>query len=161
MMAMAIEGTRLLCKQTPDGYHLQDVTFHKPLKIRQGEEGVEAQLFLRSLGDSSYKSRSWSEFRVFTWDNEDWVEHCRGNIRPEFGTGAKDSHRIREKEARLAAYNSELKDVTHRCNRALSPDEVYDNLASCGYQYGPTFQALQSIAGSTSMESTAKISVQN
>lgn len=82
MLVMALEA----CKQMADvtrrvaGYFIKDATFHGALTIPADFEGVETQIQLRPLGDSSSKDLVMSDFRVSTNIDGHWSENCRWYI---------------------------------------------------------------------------------
>ncbi|KAF2464560.1 reducing type I polyketide synthase [Lindgomyces ingoldianus] len=161
MIVMAIEGIRQLSgtRRPRAGYSLENVTFHRPITVRQGEDGVETELYLRSLGNPSDKERTWSEFRVFSFDNGDCVEHCRGNIRVDFTDSTDEAHFAKEIMEKTKAHRAQYQNMVDRCTRPVHSQTIYDHLNTCGYEYGSAFQALDDVHGSTDTESVATVKV--
>lgn len=161
MIVMAIEGIRQLAveNQTITGYKLEDIALYKPLLVKEGEDGVETELYLRSLGTPSDREQSWSEFRIFSFDGGSCTEHCRGNIRLDTSDARDDIYTARETEAKLEEFRAELHGMLKRCNRVVDSQDIYHHLSSCGFQYGTAFQALGDVSGNDSTESLASVRV--
>jgi NADPH:quinone reductase-like Zn-dependent oxidoreductase/SAM-dependent methyltransferase len=161
MIVMAIEAIRQLAgsEGMPVGYSLKDVMFKKPMSIPAGEDGIETQLHLRSLNVPSDKVRTWCQFRVFSYGNENWTEHCSGNIRIDYDIARNEPHFVEEIMKHTSKCQDNYQRMATQCSRTVSSKFIYEHLNSCGFQYGPTFQALQEVAGCETTESVAHVRV--
>jgi hypothetical protein len=83
---MAIEAL----KQSTDnsraimGYTIKDVFFQTSLVIPLSREGIDTTFTLLSTPRASDKTTTNSEFRLYSFVNNDWVLNCRGLIQPEY-----------------------------------------------------------------------------
>lgn len=154
---MAIEAARQVASSSLriKGYKFQDVVFHKALLISLNPEGVETHLYLRPRNGSS-NIAEWNDFRLYTYSNEEWAEVCQGTIITHFFEGGlkcvnKASQRsVHQSQASFAA------DVK-KCRRSVDSKELYENLDSYGYNFGPSFQTLNQISFSDEKEAAATI----
>lgn len=89
MVVMAIEAANQLsdtgCKV--DGFELKDVSFLNSLNIPLGSGGIETQLSMRTAEVSSKHLSTWSEFRIFVYEQKEWRECCHGFIRVNYEPG--------------------------------------------------------------------------
>ncbi|KAB8227946.1 uncharacterized protein BDW43DRAFT_316356 [Aspergillus alliaceus] len=147
MLAMAIEGANQIADKPENiaAFKLRDVSFQRALAIPAGPEGIETMFYLRSVQESSDKDPSWSEFRLFTVKDDDWVEHCRGAIQIEYQSEAQNAV-DNGKEARSIdfALRKTYMDSVATSMHADS-DYMYSSLDRHGLSYGPSFRSLNQI----------------
>ncbi|GLB22767.1 type I Iterative Polyketide synthase (PKS) [Aspergillus tubingensis] len=153
MLVMAIEAIKQLAD--PDrlltGFNIRDAVFSTALQIPTHAEGIEVNVHLKRAKEGRSDATGWFEWRIYAYDNGNWVENSTGSIQALYdsqNTGLDAN--IREERAwethLLEAYNSAVRS----CTSAFDPKTFYRNLNSCGYQYGPEFAAIQSIGYSES-----------
>ena len=138
-------------------YRLREVTFGQALVIpeQSGEVETIVQLIPHQEG-TRFLSNTWDEFCVLSVTDDDrWTEHCRGLISVErvavrdeiLGVGSRtDSH---------------LQKISHMealCRTQLDTKEFYQQLASIGLQYGPSFTNMKSAKSAPNM-SIGKIEI--
>src|SRR5947207_15713112 len=98
---------------------------------------------MRPTKVSDEKDASWFDFRLCTYDYNEWSENCKGSIQVMYEhtkteiDGGRESREWRRGHQRR--YENALKSCTTPVDSAL----MYDHLEKCGYQYGPTFQPLK------------------
>ena len=147
MLVMAVEAA----KQTADesrkirGYLLQDVTFHKAVNVPADDPGVELQFYMRPMKDSAEKSFKWSEFRLCTYDDDHWVENCRGTIQVEYEEEETEVDRGNEALQQMQYYKDLFGERAKTCTGVIDPDAMYKHFRAIGMGYGPAFQALENI----------------
>jgi hypothetical protein len=106
MLVMVIEPANQIAipGRKIEGFELRDVHFVSALGVPHTSEGVETHLYLREVRDTTSSEIPWSDFRLFCFENEEWVENCRGAIRVQykdvlgvsFGAGLAEIERMEE-----------------------------------------------------------------
>ncbi|EHA21280.1 hypothetical protein ASPNIDRAFT_118598 [Aspergillus niger ATCC 1015] len=133
MLVMAIEAVKQLAE--PDrlviGFIIRDA-------IPTHAEGIEVNVHLKRTKEGRSDATGWYEWRIYSYDNGNWVENSTGSIQALYesrNTGLDAN--IREERAweshLLETYNT----VVRSCTSTVD--------ANCGYQYGPEFAAIKSI----------------
>ncbi|MCJ1263260.1 hypothetical protein MMC22_003130 [Lobaria immixta] len=158
MLVMAIEAAYQMkdTSRVVAGFELRDVLFQKALKIPQDSEGIETILYLRQIHNSD-TAASWSEFRLCSFENDDWVENCRGHIRVKYQMnpgpvdGGKESLEELNQCRRIDDKLSQL------CTEAFDPTKLYQTLRNCGFGFGHTFQPLKNGLCSTTNEAKSDV----
>ncbi|KFY82216.1 hypothetical protein V498_08637, partial [Pseudogymnoascus sp. VKM F-4517 (FW-2822)] len=155
------------------GFTVRDVAISRALVVPATEEGVETVFSMRPLPDSSTgSSAAWREFRVFSYGEGGWAEHCRGVVGVDFtaapatapvaAAGAGDDA---GDDAEAAApvpvpemvgadefaegertARAELEKAERVCGRKGDVVGMYDALAAGGLWYGPSFRVITSVA---------------
>lgn len=139
MLAMAIEAvTQISSSQTVAGYEFRDVAILAPLVIPPDDSGVEVQLRLQPMNESSSKSSSWAAFSLFACRYDNFVEICRGQVK------ALDVSRI---ELETNTFRSDCFDALLAHSDVsgaveVTGPELYGKLEESGYGYGPDFQGI-------------------
>jgi len=117
MLCMALEASKQTFQARSDelitGYTFKDVTFHQSLSLTSDADGVDVEFHLRSIHQPSEKEISWSEFRLYSYDNDESTEICRGFIRVEH------QEAITEVDAGL-----EFSEETRICKRIVSDGAI-------------------------------------
>ncbi|KAJ5094368.1 hypothetical protein N7456_010229 [Penicillium angulare] len=150
ILVMAIEAARQLVNpRTPvAGYTLEDVSFHKALLVNLTSEGTETQFSLRPAGDAGPHCARYI-FRLYQASAGSWVEICDGVIITQYASDENEeyfSNKLMENNWRTGL---------RRCRRKVDPRDVYENLDSYGFAFGPTFQALTEIRYNEAKEAAA------
>ena len=146
---MAIEAMKQLFGEKCTGYHLKDVLFHRALVVPSSPEGVEVHLLV-GPASSVEKKPSWTQFRLYAYESEQWDEICRGSVSIEIAetepsAGIKEDVHDRERQLELQAYRNAFEDGVRKCKMAMTSKRLYETFAQQGLQYGPSFQNLKSI----------------
>ncbi|KAL9121038.1 MAG: hypothetical protein Q9187_002404 [Circinaria calcarea] len=159
MLVMAIEAQRQLVdpKRIVRGYRIKDTTFHKALIIPSTDLGVETNFYLRSRRGENNKSSEWSEFRLCSYQNEEWVENCYGVVGVDYAEAEIEVDNGREATEELIASKRVFETCSSLCRRAVSTNQLYEVLENSSYSFGPTFQTLHDISCNDENEATALV----
>jgi malonyl CoA-acyl carrier protein transacylase len=136
-MAAAIEATRQLCElRTIDmkGVQLRDIDISNALVIPNDEDGIQIQVRLTEV---SVGADSLPSFQFVLESIVDDVEkiHSTGKVVPLLEERADES------------YEAHPVDLT-KLNRRQSGNRWYEALREVGFDYGPSFNDLQSVRSS-------------
>lgn len=158
MLVMAIEAVNQMADPSREvaAFDLKDVLFQKALNVPQGSEGIETNFYLRQINDISGMTASWSDFRLFSFENENWQENCRGFIRINYHTnptavGWKQSSEV------LDQCQSLDDDFSRSCTKTIDPVLLYKTLRSCGFGFGQAFQPLKNGSFSTDYKARSDV----
>ena len=147
MLVMAIEAVRQMSRAKTDrsikGYTIKDATFQKSLSILPDAEGVEVEFYLRPVGKISDREITWSEFRLYVYENEEWAETCRGSVRLEYEEGAIEVDGGLESAEEIRLFKHMLNEGRASCPKPGDIQHLYKTFEGCGLGFGPTFQTLQ------------------
>lgn len=156
---MAIEGVRQLAdgNRLITGYCIKDATFQKPLVISQSQNGVEVQLYLRSIKRGSEKDSAWSDFRLCVYEDGQWAENCRGKIQVEFESAQVEFKADQSTAESLRHYRSLYDNAIKACDRLVDRKIMYEHLQTMGINYGPAFQSLHHLGCNDEGEAIAEI----
>ncbi|PWY69325.1 polyketide synthase [Aspergillus eucalypticola CBS 122712] len=153
MLVMAIEAIKQLAD--PDrlltGFSIRDAVFSTALQIPTHAEGIEVNVHLKRTKEGRSDATGWFEWRIYAYDNGNWVENSTGSIQAlyESRNTSFDADVREEREWEnhlLGTYNSAVRS----CTSTVDAKSFYKHLNSCGYQYGPEFAAIQSLSYSES-----------
>ncbi|GAA91228.1 polyketide synthase [Aspergillus luchuensis IFO 4308] len=153
MLVMAIEAIKQLAD--PDrlltGFNIRDAVFSTALQIPTHAEGIEVNVHLKRTKEERSDATGWFEWRIYAYDNGNWVENSTGSIQALYESRNTsfdaDVREEREWESHLLeTYNSAVRS----CTSTVDAKSFYKHLNSCGYQYGPEFAAIQSLGYSES-----------
>lgn len=144
MLAMAIEAANQLTSDSRAtiGFSLKHITFERALTIPQDSEGIETRFHLRRLIDSSTYGSNWHEFRLYSYQNDQFREHCYGLLCPELEAEKTELHPTAAEEQLKEACQVEA-GVIQACTKSFNKDNLYNTLNLSGYGFGPTFQTLR------------------
>jgi acyl transferase domain-containing protein len=159
MLVMAIEAAKQLADigRVVTGFNIKDATFHSALNIPVRPEGIETQLYMRPTKAPDEKDANWFDFRLCTYDDNEWSENCKGSIQVVYEhtetevDGGKESREWRRSHQR--GYANALKSST----TPVDSEFMYNHLEKCGYQYGPTFRPLTALTHNGTDEATAEV----
>ena len=153
---MAIEAARQLAKPafTVQAYRIEGVSIFKPLLISLKPEGIETQFHLRYKKANTSQLEDHHTFHLYSYSTNEWVEICRGSIITEYVTdsGKDDTavfpfHNVRQ----------QLETSMSRCKKALDPQDLYENLATFGFWFGPSFRMLKNVHFGNDYAATATV----
>lgn len=144
MAVMAVEALRQLVGDTASlaGVQIKNASFLRPIRFPHDTEKVETQLNV-STPSQSASHTSWSQFRLFVIEKDDYIECCSGFIRAV--VDQKDRGRIAPAISipfmRGRAPQDWIKDVSDACQ---GPEQdPYNIPTSTAVQYGPCFKNLE------------------
>lgn len=161
MFVIAIEAAKQMLRpnRIVKGYLIQDATFHHAVNVPASGSDLELQIYMHGANDTSDKTSSWSQFRICTYENAQWVENCRGSIKVEYEETDLDGRVAQSKEASLlqSHYKQVWEEKQQSCTRPISGEKVYQHYKTIGMDYGPHFQALQHIKFNECGEATAEV----
>ncbi|RAK87226.1 polyketide synthase [Aspergillus costaricaensis CBS 115574] len=153
MLVMAIEAIKQMAD--PDrlltGFNIRDAVFSTALQIPTHAEGIEVNVHLKRTKEGRSDATGWFEWRIYAYDNGNWVENSTGSIQALYES-RNTSFEADVREERvwechlLETYNSAVRS----CTSTIDAKSFYKHLNSCGYQYGPEFAAIQSLSYSES-----------
>ncbi len=161
MIAMAIEAGRQLASSLPmaiTGYRFKDVHFPNALRLPKNSAYIETQFCLRSPATTTTPSE-WSEFRVYGLLENEWILTCRGSMVLEYREAAIEVDDGRENEHDWRRHRDTYFAGTKRCRHTVDSKQLYQNWASFGIPFGPTFQTLKEVSYGDMGESSAKFYV--
>ncbi|PGH23855.1 hypothetical protein AJ80_02103 [Polytolypa hystricis UAMH7299] len=162
MLVMAIEAANQLAD--PDrkvlGYNIRDTRFRAALKIPVTSDSFESQFHLRPQGESHPFGTGWFEFKLYTYEDIEWVENCYGFIQIEYEKAdVPDIENSKERNELLAHHASAFELGRENCFRPVATDTMYSRMFNCGFEYGPTFRAVDNLVCGDDGQAIADIHV--
>ena len=161
MIVMAIEAVRQVAISNAAkpirGYRVTDVTFAKAVVLSMTEEGVETEFFLRPRKAEGPASSVWNDFRLYVLSNNEWAESCRGTIITEYDEAEAEVDSGLEAQESKTGYKNEYNKATKECASKVDSKQMYENLETFGFGFGPTFQSLHDTFYSESGKATATV----
>jgi SAM-dependent methyltransferase len=152
-ISMAIEALHQLIQLrgtlgTVSRFNLRDVKFIKSLIVPEPStdderQQVEVQITLTSETGSSDSKGRWEVFRVTSYDraNATWIEHCTGLISAHMARAADDFEVDVDKDHAINL----LSKIQAASTISLDVTKFYNDLATSGNVFGPTFRGLQEL----------------
>ena len=161
MIVMALEAARQIANPALNiqGYRFKDVVISRPLLISLSPEGVETQIYLRPRKSGKNTSSRWSDFRLYTYSNDEWAEVCSGTAIVEYQEDLSEVENGKAVEQELNHQRSIYERGARNCWRKVDTTELYSSLETFGMSFGPTFQTLSEVAVSDEGEGCGKINV--
>ncbi|KAI2485149.1 Fatty acid synthase S-acetyltransferase [Pyrenophora tritici-repentis] len=149
MVIMAIEAARQVTKsdgRTITGFRIKNVSFVKALVLSDKDETLETHFYLRPQEAARDTFGEWFDFRLCSLSNEEgWVENCRGTIIIETEEEVVEvDEGLEAAEMRHSILQSHARTLSS-CKSGVSSKQMYENLATFGFEFGPTFQTLKNI----------------
>jgi Polyketide synthase dehydratase/Methyltransferase domain len=162
MLVMAIEAARQLANTEKKivGYQFKEIVFGEALIIPATLDGIEIEFYLRPAMNSNFaRSTVWNEFKLCSYDNNEWRDHCRGNISIEYGVepAIPDRGPDMKKSAEHFLYHKQ--EASQRCNISVDPSSLYEICKIYGLTFGPAFQNLTSIRYNMQKEAVACVQI--
>ncbi|KAK2600653.1 hypothetical protein N8I77_010173 [Diaporthe amygdali] len=143
MLVMAIEASRQIADGSKilKGFRFKDVSFHLALRVPDDSQGVETHFYLRPYRETSSPSPStWNEFQLWSFNDGEWREHCRGLTQTEYeDEQTPNDLMVHEQCSKL------VHDAQKTCTSDIAADKVYHKLRQSGLDFGPTFRTLDNI----------------
>ena len=151
---MVLEAAKQLIDESRRviGYEFKDAVFSSPLTLSLKSEGVDVEVFLRPLRDSSEKNSVKFEFKICAYINDRWHENCHGIIKAEYEAPKSEVDGGKEAAAKSSHY-SQLYDRARRsCDGKVDASSMYDYMQNAGLAYGPAFRVLEHLSYNESGE---------
>ncbi|KAL4794077.1 hypothetical protein BDV19DRAFT_390587 [Aspergillus venezuelensis] len=146
-IAMAIEGARQLADKSREvsGFKLRDIQIGAAATVTDDAD-LEIMLHMRPHAHGTRdKAFSWWEFSVSTCaTGQELRQNCAGLILIEYRSSGSSSTSIENEVAAIAAAEK-YKNVQTSCVAQEEPAKFYEDLASLGLNYGPTFSLMTDI----------------
>lgn len=157
---MAIEAANQLSNadRKIEGFKLTDTYFTVALAIPSTAQGIETQLvFNPTTGGSDKSNASWN-FRLFSIEGTQWQEHSHGTIQIDYEQNPHDLEGQESMETlkyAQATYDAVDQSAVFRRTK----DEFYDSAFESGYNFGPSFRAMDDVTYSdrSGRQATASI----
>ncbi|KAN0087204.1 hypothetical protein V8E54_000892 [Elaphomyces granulatus] len=149
MLVMALEASRQLAnpQKVLEGFRLKEVVFHAALRVPTGTNGIETHFYVRPFFDStSSTSSSWNEFQLSSFDGDDWRDHCRGLIQPEYETQVNPIDNGLERQKFVEMMVETVANAEASCRKRVSSKQLYELFHTFGFDFGETFQTLHNVA---------------
>lgn len=146
MLVMAIEAADQLADPNSHvvGFELKEVSFLKPLTVVQEPHGTETKLTIHMTEDVSKSLSSFSEFRLFAYQQDDWQECCRGYVRTRYLAASNDVDRRPDDLEELEACRRIEDSISRSCQTPIESDVFYRTLHKSGFGLGLSFQRIVS-----------------
>jgi Polyketide synthase dehydratase len=150
-MSLAIEALLQIKEArglTFDGVTLRDIDIKKALVIPDNDDGIEIQLRLHQLAESS-ETAGWYEFAVESIQERQWILHCEGRIATRAGiVKAEEDHMSPVKVSKLT--------------QRVPGKRWYDAFSRVGFDYQNSFQQLQRVRTNRHLhEAAADVAILN
>lgn len=134
--------------------HFRDVTFKKSVVVSASQDDssyrsytpeVELQLTLSPA--RQHEGSRWEYFRVLSHDPQSntWIEHSTGIVVMETETQVDEVEGSREDDLSTADALELLQNIQATSPTPINPSDLYDDLATSGNSFGPSFQGLKEI----------------
>ncbi|TVY81512.1 Reducing polyketide synthase FUB1 [Lachnellula suecica] len=150
MLVMAIEGCRQLAERSNPGkpikgFRFREVTFHAALRVPDDAMGVESHVYLRPVKQAALETKAspWREFQICTaQENDEWREHCRGQVLVEYDEaktivdGGREDQLLHEKSIEC------IEEARQKCTTQVATKTMYETWNDLGLAFGPTFQTV-------------------
>ncbi|KAJ5595529.1 uncharacterized protein N7459_001737 [Penicillium hispanicum] len=164
MIVMAIEASRQLAnpKKVLKGFRLRDVVFQAALRVPSTTDGIETHFYVRPYFDStSSTSSNWNEFQLSSIDGEEWRDHCRGLIQPDYEIAVNPIDNGLEAEAFVESCAYSVREAELACQKRVSPNQLYELLHTVGFDFGETFQNLSEVSINNDRGAVATVTAPN
>ncbi|KAE9567271.1 Highly reducing polyketide synthase alt5 [Colletotrichum fructicola] len=160
MLVMAIEASVQLA--TPErkikGFRFKEVSLHMALRVPLNSDGVETHFHMRPYVDSTALAASnWSEFELRSYENDGWVEHCRGLIQTEYEVPYTPVDNGLEDRLFAERCVETVRDAETSCTEEVQMKQLYEILQTVGFDFGPTFQNLSDVRIDAQRNSVATV----
>ncbi|TVY91443.1 Reducing polyketide synthase [Lachnellula willkommii] len=150
MLVMAIEGCRQLAERSNPGkpikgFRFREVSFHAALQVPDDTMGIESHLYLRPVKQAALENKAspWREFQICTaQDDDEWREHCRGQVLVEYDEAKTLVDSGLEEELLQSRCNDSIEEAQQKCTTQVAAKKIHDAWTKVGLVFGPTFQTV-------------------
>lgn len=164
---MAVEAMQQVTVD-PDmiGVHLRDILFKAMLVVPDDTQGVEICLSFYPVPESKTSlSTTWRRFEVASYnqETEEWIEHCTGEISPNFKKSLNPIDGSRQEEIAKAEWLAFVQARENSCQVPVDLAPIYKHLKDNGINHGDSFQSLSNVTVSDGNQGlmTGDITVQD
>lgn len=160
MLVMAIEAAHQLADSTREinGFKISDARFLAALKIPSTSEGIETQLHLRALqSDNSGKDTALSEYKLYAWENGNYIEITRGTIQVLYEHEKTEVDGGKEAQAQLKLHQRCFEKTRLSCSATTGTHEFYQKLRGLGYTFGEDFRVVENVQTNEAREAVADV----
>ncbi|KAF7899503.1 hypothetical protein EAF00_003839 [Botryotinia globosa] len=163
MLVMAIEAAKIMAKlrskKSISGFIIQNVVVSRALTVPSDSDGVEMEFYLRPCGLASDREITWSEFRIYTSENHDWVEVCRGQVRVTHGDLENEVDNGIEQALDDEYHRTELSRIRASSYQKVDMQNFYPVLKENGINFGTAHQTIRNGAYGQDKECIAEIAL--
>ena len=156
-MVMAIEAARQLAdpSRAINSYWLKDLFFHRALLVSDSPDGVETQLFFRRRKASVKSMTEFNDFKIYAYANDEWSLVCEGAVNLAYEDQLIERANHQELDGDMIRSTFHAGETS--CTEVIHSTQFYKNLGKFGFDFGPTFQALENIRYNGKGEAVASI----
>ncbi|EAW14856.1 putative polyketide synthase [Aspergillus clavatus NRRL 1] len=148
-VVMAVEGMKQITDHAEMvGISLRDVKFKAMLVVPDDTQGVEVCLSFYPVPESKTSlSTAWKRFEVASYnqETEEWIEHCTGEVSPDFKKPLNPIDGSRPEEAEKAQWSAFAESRENTCKVPIDFTPVYNHLREIGVNHGPSFRNLANV----------------
>ena len=157
MISMAVEAALQMrdSKRVVTGFTLRRLQFKFPVTVSLDDGDMETRFRLNSMHGVTNTDDACFAFTLFSVRAGSWSENCSGTIQIHYirqdaeedsSNGNSDYQTLRAPEASV-------------CSCKIDPVEFYQFLRNQGFQYGPSFQGIESARHDNLNKATATINL--
>ena len=145
MLVMAIEASKQLAnpEKTLKGFRFKEISLHIGLRVPSNADGVETHFYMRPyMNSTASTSSNWSEFQLFSFEGNEWREHCRGLIQTEYEAPYTPVDAGLEDQMFMKICANYVENAEQACRKNVSVQQLYGLFQTVGFDFGPIFQTL-------------------
>ncbi|RYP67536.1 hypothetical protein DL771_007186 [Monosporascus sp. 5C6A] len=164
MLVMAIEAAKQFADPSKEllGFTLKNTRFHSMLKVPTEASGIEVNLHMRPRMKQSQNDKcgEWHDFRLYTHDSdtEEWQEKCHGSIQLLYALCEEDYFDAgREFQEWHKTHRHHYMNALQSCTMKSDANSIYKGFRELGYEYGPAFRAITTLAHNGSDSSVGEV----
>ncbi|APA10781.1 hypothetical protein sscle_07g055510 [Sclerotinia sclerotiorum 1980 UF-70] len=163
MLVMAIEAAKIMAKlrsnKAISGFIVQNVVVSRALTIPSDPDGTEIEFYLRPCGLASDREITWSNFRIYIPENDNWVEVCRGQVRAtHFEVGDEVDNGL-EDSLSDEYHRAELWRIRGSSCQKVDMERFYPTLRENGIDFGTAHQTIKNGSYGQNMECVGDIAL--
>ena len=140
-------------------YEIKDAEFLSGLAIPGDETGLETQICLKRIGDSSKSMEQGFEFCLYAYQGEGAFEVCRGNIRTIQATTHTPVDAGRESYEVSCNTAAKIDRFIRQNPRNTTGSSLYNRLYKLGYHFGTSFRRIEHVHYEDTGEAVGRISM--
>lgn len=148
-MVMAVEAMQQITDDSDMiSVHLRDIMFKAMLVVPDDIQGVEICLSFYPVPETKTSfSTAWRRFEVASYnqETEEWIEHCTGEISPEFKKSLNPIDGSRQEETAHANWSAFVQARENSCQAPVDLAPIYKHLKEIGINHGDSFRSLSNV----------------